>query len=209
MWFVCVSVMYCATGFSCGPNLPKPTQLDLSFSTLLTYQVWTGTSASGTSSPGPSAVARWRWYDCGVASSGGACCAPFPTRCWCWGASGWGKARSLADAAGRAGADARGPRLKKMTPGGGEGAAVWSLRGGGRHVVTRSLEEQSQCVRWQRNAIKCTTGKKNDHCEFLVSSFVPLSHVSSLSTACNYLDRFIFNCPVFAVKSVLLLTFSM
>lgn len=179
-------------------------QSDLSVLAALTYQVWTGTSASGTSSPAPSAAARWRWCGCGAASSGAACCAPYPTRCWCWAASGWATARSLADAAARPRAGARLPR-PETTPGGGGGAAAWSLRGGGRHVVTRSLEEQRRCVRWQKqnNAIKV---QRSFYWALMCLSITP---VVPLSTACNCLDRFIFNCAVFAMKSVLLLTSSM
>lgn len=144
---VCVCVIWA------NSNMPKPIQSDVSFSTVLTYQAWTGTSASGTSSPGPSAAPRWRWCGCGAASSGGACCAPFPTRCWCWGASGLVRARSIADAAARARAGARRGRRQEMAPGGGGGAAVWSLRGEGRHVATRSLEEQTETEK--RNKVRC------------------------------------------------------
>lgn len=130
----------------------------------LTYQVWTGTSASGTSSPGPSAAARWRWCGCDVASSGGACCVPFPTRCWCWEASGWAKARSLADAARRARAGVRGPRLER-TAGAGGGAAAWSPRGKGRHAVTRSpnTNEEASVVQWAKGTPSREKVSQNNH----------------------------------------------
>lgn len=119
----------------------------------LTYQVWTSTSASGTSSRGPWAAARWRWCDCVAASSGGACCAPCPTRCWCWGASGWARARSLVGAVGRAGEGASVPHPARTAAGGGGAcwaAAVWSLRGVGRHVVTTSpnMNEEALVEQW-------------------------------------------------------------
>lgn len=123
-------------------------------SSILTYQAWTSTSASETSSPGPSAAAQWRWCGYGVASSGGECSALCLTRCWCWEVSGWVKARSLWDAVERAGAGVRGPRPERMVGVGGGAcweAAAWSLRGAGRHVVMRSLEEQRQCVSWQKH----------------------------------------------------------
>lgn len=137
-FFPCFSISEFCSNSTC----PK---LRFRLLTLLTYQVWTGISASGTSSPGPSAAPRWRWCGCVAASSGAACCAPSPTRCLCWGASDSARARSIAGAAVTARASAR-PLGRHLgtPPEGGGGVAAWSLRGGGRHVATRSLGEQTE-----------------------------------------------------------------